>query len=160
MDDREKAKKTLLPALAVAGVVVLVLAVLMIGGNSTNDVNKAKNKGDGSGSPVEEEASDLKIEDIKVGEGPEVQPGATVTVHYKGTLTNGTEFDSSHKRGEPATFPLDNVIKGWQKGIPGMKPGGVRKLVVPPDLGYGSRGTGNIPPNSTLIFEVELLSSK
>jgi len=103
----------------------------------------------------------LKIEDINVGTGAEAQAGNTVSVHYVGTLEDGKVFDSSRKRGEPFQFPLGagKVIKGWDQGVAGMRIGGVRKLTIPPSLGYGSRGVGNglIPPNSTLIFEVELL---
>ena len=105
--------------------------------------------------------SDLVIEDSVVGTGAECPANATVKVHYRGTLMNGTEFDSSYKRGQPIEFPLRNLIQGWQKGIPGMKVGGKRKLTIPSDLGYGSRGAGGvIPPNATLIFDVELLGVK
>jgi FKBP-type peptidyl-prolyl cis-trans isomerase FkpA len=98
------------------------------------------------------------IEDLTVGEGPEVQPAETVTIHYRGELPDGTEFDSSYGRGQPATFSLTQLIKGWQEGIPGMKVGGKRRLTIPPALGYGSRGVpGTIPPNSPLLFEIELL---
>jgi FKBP-type peptidyl-prolyl cis-trans isomerase len=107
------------------------------------------------------QSSGLEIWDAKEGEGDAVKPGATVTVHYTGWLTSGKQFDSSVSRGTPISFPLGNVIKGWQEGIPGMKPGGVRRLKIPADLGYGARGAGSdIPPNATLIFEVELISSK
>ncbi len=100
----------------------------------------------------------LKIRDLKEGSGDPVPRGANVTVHYTGWLTDGTEFDSSKKRGQPATFSLNGVVKGWGKGIPGMKPGGIRKLVIPADLGYGIGGSPpKIPPNATLIFEVELI---
>jgi FKBP-type peptidyl-prolyl cis-trans isomerase len=102
----------------------------------------------------------LKYRDLKEGTGAEVRPGDTVTIHYTGWLLNGNVFDSSVARGEPATFPLNDLIKGWQLGIPGMKVGGVRKLVIPPDLGYGSRAQQNIPANSTLVFEIELLDVK
>lgn len=103
--------------------------------------------------------ADLKMEDLKVGTGAEAKTGNTVTVHYVGTLTNGTKFDSSRDRGEPFSFKLGagNVIKGWEQGIVGMKVGGKRKLTIPPDLAYGSTGYGPIPANSTLVFEVELL---
>lgn len=103
-------------------------------------------------------ASGLVIEELVVGTGRVCEPGATVTVHYKGTLTNGTKFDSSYDRDTPATFPLANLIKGWQEGIPGMKVGGKRKLTVPYQLAYGEEGRPpTIPPRSTLVFEIELL---
>jgi FKBP-type peptidyl-prolyl cis-trans isomerase len=103
----------------------------------------------------------LKSWDVTVGTGTAVPAGATVKVHYTGWLTNGKKFDSSVDRGEPIEFPLKGVIQGWQKGIPGMKPGGVRRLLIPPALGYGAAGAGgSIPPNSTLVFEVELLGSR
>ncbi|MGZ3460744.1 MAG: FKBP-type peptidyl-prolyl cis-trans isomerase [Archangium sp.] len=102
----------------------------------------------------------LKVEDLKVGAGAEAAPGKTVTVHYVGTLTNGSKFDSSRDRNEGFTFRLGagQVIEGWDKGVAGMKVGGLRKLTIPPEMGYGARGFPPvIPPNSTLVFEVELL---
>jgi FKBP-type peptidyl-prolyl cis-trans isomerase len=105
--------------------------------------------------------SGLEIWDVTPGSGDEVKPGATVTVHYTGWLTTGKKFDSSVDRGKSISFPLSGVIKGWQEGIPGMKPGGVRRLKIPAALGYGSAGAGAlIPPNATLVFEVELISAK
>lgn len=103
----------------------------------------------------------LVFEDVVVGSGPEAKgPGQFVTVHYTGWLENGTEFDSSRRRDEPFGFPLGvgYVIPGWDQGVVGMRVGGKRKLTVPPELGYGARGAGRvIPPNATLVFEVELL---
>jgi FKBP-type peptidyl-prolyl cis-trans isomerase len=104
--------------------------------------------------------SELQIEELAPGNGAEAKTGNTVTVHYTGTLTTGSKFDSSHDRGKGFTFKLGagNVIKGWDQGVPGMKIGGKRKLTIPPELAYGARGFPPvIPPNSTLIFEVELL---
>ena len=106
----------------------------------------------------------LGIEDLVVGQGDTASGGQQVTVHYTGWLDNngnkGAKFDSSRDRNEPFTFPLGRgqVIKGWDQGVAGMKVGGKRKLTIPPDLGYGARGAGGvIPPNATLLFEVELL---
>ncbi|WP_269533496.1 FKBP-type peptidyl-prolyl cis-trans isomerase [Chitinimonas sp. BJYL2] len=102
----------------------------------------------------------LLIEDIQIGDGAEAQAGQEVTVHYTGWLTDGKKFDSSKDRGIPFSFPLGagHVIKGWDQGVAGMKIGGVRKLTIPASLGYGTRGAGGvIPPNATLVFEVELL---
>ena len=102
----------------------------------------------------------LQITDLVIGTGEESKTGDTVSVHYVGTLLNGTKFDSSKDRGEPFEFTLgqNRVIQGWEQGVLGMKVGGTRKLVIPPSLGYGSADMGTIPPNSTLIFEVELLA--
>ncbi len=105
--------------------------------------------------------SELIIEDIQVGTGDEAKSGQQVSVHYTGwLLDNGQKFDSSKDRGQPFAFPLGagHVIKGWDQGVQGMKVGGTRKLTIPAELGYGARGAGGvIPPNATLVFEVELL---
>ena len=108
-------------------------------------------------------ASGLKITELNLGDGAEAAAGQTVVVHYRGTLENGKQFDASYDRVTPFSFPLGagRVIKGWDEGVVGMKVGGKRKLVIPPDLAYGSRGAGGvIPPNATLTFEVELLDVK
>lgn len=101
----------------------------------------------------------FKIKDIKIGEGAEVQSGDYVKIHYIGKLTNGQEFDSSYTNGAPfkTRIGVDEVIDGWDMGVLGMKVGGKRKLIIPPQLGYGTNGMDMIPPNSTLIFEVELV---
>ncbi len=105
--------------------------------------------------------SELIIEDLTLGQGDEAVKGKTVIVHYTGWLTDGSKFDSSKDRNEPFDFPLGagHVIRGWDAGVTGMKVGGKRKLTIPPEMGYGARGAGGvIPPNATLVFEVELLA--
>jgi FKBP-type peptidyl-prolyl cis-trans isomerase len=103
--------------------------------------------------------SGLYYEDTKVGDGATAERGQQVSVHYTGWLPNGVKFDSSRDRGKPFVFQLGagRVIAGWDEGVAGMKVGGTRKLVIPPTLGYGSRAIGPIPPNSVLVFDVELL---
>lgn len=108
--------------------------------------------------------SGLKYVDLKVGDGAEAKDGSKVSVHYTGTLENGKKFDSSKDRDEPfdITIGKSRVIKGWTEGLQGMKVGGKRKLIIPADLAYGAGGTpdGAIPPNATIIFEIEMLSVK
>lgn len=104
--------------------------------------------------------SGLDIEILEEGDGPKPNKGDTVHVHYTGTLEDGTQFDSSHSRGQPIAFPLGQgrVIKGWDEGIALLNKGAKAKLTIPPELGYGAQGAGGvIPPNATLIFEVELV---
>jgi len=104
----------------------------------------------------------IKYVDLKVGDGTLAESGMTIAAHYTGWLTNGTKFDSSLDRGQPYSFKLGTgqVIRGWDEGIKGMRVGGKRKLTIPPNLGYGESGMGPIPPNSTLVFEVELVDAK
>lgn len=104
--------------------------------------------------------ADLQIIDTVEGTGEAVAPGATITAHYTGArCSDGIIFQSSHDFGDPATFPLDRVITGWQEGVPGMKVGGIRRLIIPSALAYGSvRAAANIPPNSDLVFDIELVA--
>nr|3UQA_A Chain A, Ubiquitin-like protein SMT3, Peptidyl-prolyl cis-trans isomerase [synthetic construct] len=124
-----------------------------------NDIIEAHREQIG-GSTVVTTESGLKYEDLTEGSGAEARAGQTVSVHYTGWLTDGQKFDSSKDRNDPFEFVLGGgmVIKGWDEGVQGMKVGGVRRLTIPPQLGYGARGAGGvIPPNATLVFEVELL---
>jgi FKBP-type peptidyl-prolyl cis-trans isomerase FkpA len=114
--------------------------------------------------PYQTLPSGLQSEDVKLGNGAEAKAGSYVMVHYTGWLYQngeaGAKFDSSKDRGDPFSFPLGagHVIKGWDEGVAGMKIGGTRRLIIPPEMGYGARGAGGvIPPNATLLFEVELL---
>ncbi|MCC6676777.1 MAG: FKBP-type peptidyl-prolyl cis-trans isomerase [Phycisphaerales bacterium] len=103
--------------------------------------------------------SGLIIEDLKMGDGADCMPTSVITVRYHGTLMNGEPFDST--RGKPAAeFPLDKLIRGWREGLPGMKVGGIRRLTVPAALAYGDKQKGSIPPNSDLVFSIELLGVK
>lgn len=109
--------------------------------------------------PVES-VTELEILDTVVGEGDEVQTGDTITAHYTGALAaNGIIFQSSHDFGRPATFGLNQVIKGWTDGVPGMKIGGTRRLIIPAEMAYGANSPApNIPPNSNLVFDIELIA--
>jgi FKBP-type peptidyl-prolyl cis-trans isomerase len=153
-------KKTIAVSLGLVGVVLLLIwkgeyiSVHEVQPSAVPSAANPNTKG-------EQNAVDqLKIEDITVGTGEVATSGKKVTVHYTGTLTDGKKFDSSLDRGTPFTFTLDagEVIQGWDQGVAGMKVGGKRRLTIPPALGYGERGAGNaIPPNATLIFDIELL---
>ncbi len=121
------------------------------------DAGRAFMEGNAPKAGVTTLPSGLQYQVIKEGEGASPKTTDTVTVHYRGTLIDGSEFDSSYRRGQPATFRLNTAIKGWTEGLQLMKPGAKYKFFVPPDLAYGERGGGaKIPPNSTLIFEIEL----
>lgn len=109
-----------------------------------------------------EGVADLETIDVEVGTGEEVQPGATITAHYTGALVkNGIIFQSSHDFGKPVTFGLDQVISGWTQGVPGMKVGGTRRLIIPAEQAYGSSSPApNIPANSDLVFDIDLVGIK
>jgi FKBP-type peptidyl-prolyl cis-trans isomerase len=116
--------------------------------------------GGGNSSTSPSGGGSLVVEDLVVGTGATAAAGDTVTVHYIGTFTNGTKFDSSYDAGKPFAFRIGagQVIAGWDQGVPGMKIGGKRRLTIPPELAYGSQGRGTIPPNTTLVFEIDMLS--
>jgi FKBP-type peptidyl-prolyl cis-trans isomerase len=129
------------------------------GGAAAGDIAVEGEFAESAGITIPEgfEVTELVTEDLIEGDGPEAAPGATVTVHYHGVLLDGTTFDASYGAA-PATFPLDQVIAGWTEGIPGMKVGGRRLLVIPSELAYGAQGAGSvIPPNADLVFVVDLL---
>lgn len=142
----------------VAVVVALVVIALFFGGLVVAGVTRSAPAPEGAESRLITTASGLILQDLAVGAGEEAAVGRTVSVHYAGRFPNGTEFDSSRGR-EPLSFTLGSgeVIPGWDEGIAGMREGGRRLLVVPPHLGYGEKGLGPIPPQATLVFDVELL---
>ena len=155
--------KILVAVAAVAVIAVIIGGVLVLQGSAAKP----------SPSPSPSASPDVKAKtttsggtlestDLVVGTGDEAVAGKTVSVNYLGTLTDGTKFDSSYDRNQPFEFALGGgqVISGWDQGVAGMKVGGKRKLVIPPDLAYGDRATGSIPANSTLVFEIELLGVK
>ena len=156
--------KILVIVASVAVVGLIVGAVLVLRGAAGGPEPSPSVSSTPEPSPAATSAAAGKLEstDLAVGTGDEAVAGKTVSVHYVGTLTDGTKFDSSRDRNEPFEFVLGTgqVIKGWDQGVAGMKVGGKRKLVIPPDLGYGARANGKIPANSTLVFEVELLGVK
>jgi FKBP-type peptidyl-prolyl cis-trans isomerase len=139
------------------GLIVLASLAVLVGCSSGAPAASSSQ----GGKPVTT-SDGLQYTDDQVGTGAVAEPGKNVSVHYTGWLMNGTKFDSSRDRGQPFNFPLGagRVIKGWDEGVAGMRVGGKRTLIIPPDLAYGSRATGPIPPNSTLKFEVELLDVK
>jgi peptidylprolyl isomerase len=153
--ERAKMMRTLIPAGAIALVVILVGVIASLSGGERTMSDGSNGSADDPG--LQEIVGGVKFRDLKEGEGAPCPPGAKVKINYAGWLTDGTVFDTREGKG-PIEFDLNGLIQGWQIGIPGMKPGGKRKLVVGPDQGYGNQVKGKIPPGSTLIFEVELLS--
>jgi FKBP-type peptidyl-prolyl cis-trans isomerase FkpA len=146
-----RARKIRLISMGVLLLVVVGVVYIALTGQNRNTVEQAA-------PPV----TALMIEDIVIGDGQEAKIGDTVSVHYTGWLLDGTKFDSSLDRNQPFEFTIGEgrVIRGWDEGLPGMRPGGKRELTIPPNMAYGPTGTGSIPPNATLIFEVELLEIK
>jgi FKBP-type peptidyl-prolyl cis-trans isomerase len=149
-------------------VCLLLSAAPLVAGAAENPAEKNQKEGEaflaanGKKAGVKTLPSGLQYTILKEGSGKQPAATDTVTVHYKGTLINGTEFDSSYKGGRPLSFPLNQVIKGWTEGVQLMKEGAKYEFMIPSKLAYGARGApgGSIPPNSTLIFEIELISVK
>lgn len=149
-----------------AGPLGVALALMLSGctkcGTGGTESSNGTTSNVGTEAPSENRGQEgsLVVEDLTKGEGAVAEAGKLVEVHYTGTLTNGTKFDSSRDRGTPFKFHLGNgtVIRGWDEGVAGMRVGGKRRLTIPPEMGYGAAGVpGVIPPDSTLVFEVELL---
>jgi FKBP-type peptidyl-prolyl cis-trans isomerase len=149
---------------AMSNKTLVMAGALLFAAAGLTSCNKKSDAGAAAPGAAAPQAGSLLVEDVKIGEGTVATKGKTVSVHYTGVLTNGTKFDSSLDRGQPIVFPLGTgmVIKGWDQGVEGMKVGGKRKLTIPPDLAYGAKGTpgGPIPPNATLVFDVELVDVK
>jgi peptidylprolyl isomerase len=148
---------------AITGVIILTVGVVgaavWMSRQPVDTSDDSRASSSSSSHDSKQGATTLQQTDTQVGTGAEAVAGKKVTVHYTGTLTDGTKFDSSLDRGQPFSFTLGagQVIKGWDQGVAGMKVGGKRQLTIPPDLGYGAQTVGTIPPNSTLKFDVELL---
>jgi peptidylprolyl isomerase len=152
--------KKVFALLAVSALLLTGCGDKEVSASSDNLPTVTTNRGEAPtiGAPTGNPPTTLEIKDIIVGNGSEALPTSTMTVHYTlMTWSNGQLIESSWNGGSPATFPLANVIVGWQQGIPGMKVGGRRLLVIPPDLGYGAQGGGPIGPNETLIFVVDAI---
>jgi len=156
-------KQVLIIVATIVAIMAILIGVLIMSNEHANNQASAPSSSSnttGAAGSTRTTADGIKITDNVVGTGTEVKAGDTVTVDYTGTLDDGTVFDASDKHGGPATFPLGNVIQGWQEGIPGMKVGGTRTLVIPPALGYGSAAQSGIPANSTLTFKITLHDTK
>ena len=154
-DDVQKKFSTLLTIMAAA-----LLGVLSLAGCGDNASTSSQTTSANKPATSTQAAGKVTVEDVVVGTGPAAKKGDRVTVDYTGWLTDGTKFDSSKDRNKPFTFTLGagDVIEGWDQGVAGMQVGGKRRLTIPPDLGYGAKGAGGvIPPNATLVFEVDLL---
>jgi hypothetical protein len=181
--DPSQLKKIVIPAAAVAAIILVVGSLFLLGEPGSNgsagkpgpeatgtpDVTPPGANSDGMSAtlpPVDSPefktvAGGLKIWDVKIGEGEECKPGAFVSMHYIGWRLDGFIFDSSVRKGDPLKMSLGQLIRGWQQGVPGMKPGGIRRLYIPSALAYGPSGQGkDIPPNADLVFEVKLLGSR
>ena len=159
-------KQVLIIIGSIVAIMAIIIGVLVMSNEHSNNTPKVASTTDCQSAPKDtsttKTTSDgLKINDTTTGTGTAATASSTVTVEYTGTLCDGTVFDSTAKQGgTPATFPLSNVIVGWQEGIPGMKVGGTRTLVIPPALAYGASAQNGIPANSTLIFTIKLVDVK
>lgn len=176
--EKNKMMQVLVPAIAAAAVVVLIgVLVAMSDWGGAKPTGKGGKKSGVSTEQVNDEGmvddlpsledpawktrpDGMRVWDVKEGEGDECPKGAVVTIHYTGWLLDGSSFDGSRKKGAPAEFPLADLVAGWQEGIPGMKPGGIRRLKIPYQMAYGERGRPGIPPRSNLVFEIKLLAWK
>lgn len=150
--------KQFLAAIVISVLILIVFAYFIFGLNGgSNSLSLATTP-----TPQSTTNEKLQIQDEKIGSGAAVKSGDTIEINYVGTLTDGTKFDASADHGGPfeTQIGVGQVIKGWDEGIIGMKVGGKRKLVIPPSLGYGNQAVGSIPPNSTLIFQVQLVGIK
>lgn len=149
--------------LAILGIAIIsVVAYFIFNKNTVQSDEMKKNQTATNPQGYIPSQTQMKVEDLVKGTGKEVKSGDTIVIHYNGTLTNGTKFDSSYDRGTPfeTQIGVGRVIQGWDEGVVGMKVGGKRRLTIPPELGYGDQAVGPIPANSTLIFEVELVDVK
>jgi len=166
---KEKKETNIIPVAIALGVVSALAVVIFVFLNKEVDtlpdaqtINLNSNKEDTMNESNVEDFDVLGITTIQQGDGQEAQVGDTVSVHYEGTLSDGTKFDSSYDRGQPIEFTLGEnyVIEGWEKGVIGMKVGEIRELKIPSSMGYGESGNGAIPGNAGLIFKIELLEIK